>query len=509
MSELEDHVARFRTVLGERLGLAFEDERLGQLAEVLSARVAANGGDTNVYLERLEHPETVGDEVAIIARLVTIGETYFFRHSQQFDALRWLLDRWRGAAPPRLLSAGCASGEEAYSLAIMLRERWPDRDAPVLAIDVNPAVIERAREGKYAAWSLRETPPATLSRWFQPIGRDYQIDPVIRRSVRFVCGNLSSDDATLLPPGSFDVIFCRNMLMYFTPEKLRAAVERLSNALVPGGHLFLGSAETLRGVSHDYHLCHTHESFYYQRKSERELSSRPGPMPSALLEPRAAGAVTDGAAWVEEISRAAARIIALTDEPRAAPVRASTRAAPTTKPAKRARGLAPDAPALGAALDLLHKEQFSEALDRLRALPPDLAGDPEALLLEAVLLASSGDFAAAERACQRLLELDELNAGAHYVLALCSAAGGRRERAVHHDRVAMYLDPAFAMPRLHLGLLLRREGDRPAARIELRHARSLLEREDGARLLMFGGGFSRSALLALCSAELELTAGGG
>ena len=129
------------------------------------------------------------------------------------------------------------------------------------------------------------------------------------------------------------------------------------------------------------------------------------------------------------------------------------------------------------------------------------------MLLEAVLLASAGRFDDAERACQRLLALDELNAGANYVLALCSAGGGRLERAVHYDRVATYLDPAFAMPRLHLGLMLRREGERVQAREELVHARSLLEREDAARLLMFGGGFNRHALLALCDAELELASG--
>ena len=106
--------------------------------------------------------------------------------------------------------------------------------------------------------------------------------------------------------------------------------------------------------------------------------------------------------------------------------------------------------------------------------------------------------------CQRLLALDELNAGAHYVLALCSAGGGRVDRAVHHDRVATYLDPGFAMPRLHLGLMLRREGERAAARGSSPRRRSLLEREDGARVLMFGGGFNRNALLALCDAELEL-----
>jgi chemotaxis protein methyltransferase CheR len=171
---------------------------------------------------------------------------------------------------------------------------------------------------------------------------------------------------------------------------------------------------------------------------------------------------------------------------------------------------APERPRLdlSRALDLLHTERFTEALDHVRALPADAARDPEAMLLEAVLLASGDKFADAEAVCQRLLGIDELNAGAHYVLALCNAGVGRVERAIHHDQVATYLDPGFSMPRLHLGLMLRRGGDRAAARVELARARSLLEREDAARLLLFGGGFNRSALLALCNAELELTGGG-
>jgi chemotaxis protein methyltransferase CheR len=162
---------------------------------------------------------------------------------------------------------------------------------------------------------------------------------------------------------------------------------------------------------------------------------------------------------------------------------------------------------LRAALDLLHKEQFAEALDQVRSLPAAHAQDPETMLLEAVLLASAGKFSEAQMVCQRLLERDELSAGAHYVLALCSAGADQLERAAHHDRVAIYLDPAFAMPKLHLGLLSRRAGKFSEARTELGQARSLLEREDAARVLLFGGGFNRSALLALCDAELALTAG--
>jgi chemotaxis protein methyltransferase CheR len=158
-------------------------------------------------------------------------------------------------------------------------------------------------------------------------------------------------------------------------------------------------------------------------------------------------------------------------------------------------------------MELLKSERFGEALDAVHRLPREAATDPEVLLLRATLLTHSGQLAEAEQACRDLLEVDELNAGAHYLLALCREGAGDAEGAIHHDQLAAYLDPGFAMPRLHLGLLARRTGDRSGAGRELTQALDLLRREDGSRLLLFGGGFSREALAALCHAELAACGG--
>ena len=162
---------------------------------------------------------------------------------------------------------------------------------------------------------------------------------------------------------------------------------------------------------------------------------------------------------------------------------------------------------LSVALDLLGRERFSEAQSILSALPSDRAHDPEVLLLSAVLHTHGGNLILAEAVCAELLELDELNAGAHYLMALCRESAGDDDDAVDHDRIAAYLDPGFAMPRLHLGLLARRAGDREAARRDLRQALMLLQREDSSHLLLFGGGFSRGALMTLCRAELAACGG--
>jgi chemotaxis protein methyltransferase CheR len=157
---------------------------------------------------------------------------------------------------------------------------------------------------------------------------------------------------------------------------------------------------------------------------------------------------------------------------------------------------------LGVAVELLKKERYAEALDLLGRLSPTSARDPDVILLRAVLLTHSGDLDHARKVCAELVILDELSAGAHYLLALCAEGVGELPTAVEEDQIAVYLDPGFAMPHLHLGLMARRSGDRATAQRELARATLLLGMEDASRLLLFGGGFSRDNLVALCQAEL-------
>ena len=215
--------------------------------------------------------------------------------------------------------------------------------------------------------------------------------------------------------------------------------------------------------------------------------------------------------WIETIQRASERIRALAcehdlgdDDPTPAPG-GGPPVEPYAEAPPAARRLAAAAPDLAPVMESLALERYAEALGLLHALPGDVAADPDSLLLRAALLTHSGRFDDAERACAELLDLDELNAGAHYLLALCREGRGDRAAAIDHDQVAVYLDPAFAMPRLHMGLIARRSGQAEVARRELGLALPLLQREDASRLLLFGGGFNRDTLTALCRAELGAT----
>lgn len=490
-----DRVQQFRAHVEQRLGLLFEDAKLDFLTDVLARRLKQSGLDGEAYLAQLDAGASAA-ELGALAQELTIAETYFFRNVDQFHALAGaaLPHRLRaraGLGRLHVLSAGCASGEEAYTIAMLARQAlsglpW---EIVIRAVDVNPAMLEKARRARYTDWALRETPPDIRERWFRRDGRDMVLADEIRNAVTFEERNLVEDNLSLWQPGVYDVVFCRNVLMYLTPQQAQAVVRRIARSLAPGGYLFLGHAETLRNLSEDFNLRHTHGTFYYQHKEGSE-AREPSPMPPTAshgfawsVPAPALAAMPQDDSWVETIRQATERIERLVRAPTAAA------AAPRWDAAQ--------------ALDLLHKERFAEALTLVRAAPAQATRTPEVLLLNAVLLTHSGRLQEAEAACRSLLAFDAQNAGAHYVLALCCEGCADGDGAAEHNQVAATLDPSFAMPRLHLGLLARRGGDHETARRELRQALILLQREEASRLLLFGGGFGREALSALCRAELR------
>lgn len=507
---LERHdVERFRSFVSGRLGLHFDDGKLDDLTEYLRRRVEFSGlREPGHYLARLDAPSGSQDEIRAIVEELTVGETYFFRNPNHFRAVaeKALPDCLAAAdgRPLRILSAGCASGEEAYTLAIVLREAIPAseaRAARIVGVDINPAFLERARAGRFPPWSLRATPPEAQRAWFTSEGRHFLIDEEIRAAVTFEERNLIGSDPDFWAPGAFDLIFCRNVLIYFSQEAIRATIARFARALSPGGFLFLGDAENLRGVSQDFHLHHTHDTFYYQVRAGNTQPARSPFLPVVPASLAAWSAEPDDS-WVSAIHAAAERISRLArGSPSAGPPDAG--AAPVTPPLSETAQTWDLSPTL----QLLYQERYAEAAEALQALPAHAQKDPDAQLLRAVLLTNLGDIGEARSACQRVLDLDEFNAGGHYLLALCDEHIGDLAAASRHDHMALYLDPSFAMPRLHLGRLAKRQGDIAAAREELARALDVLRREDMSRILLFGGGFKRDALIQLC--RMELSACGG
>jgi chemotaxis protein methyltransferase CheR len=504
-----------REFLLGRFGLTFDPSKNDFLSTTLRRRVDGGGFQTAAqYLARLASSPVKDPELGGLMEDVTVSETYFFREPAHLQALvgEVLPNRMRARSAERclrILSAGCASGEELYSLAILLKQAAPalaSWELSFLGVDINAAMIRKARLGRYSPWSLRGTSAELKDRFFRPAGGDFLVDEEVRQGVSFEQRNLFEEDAALWAPRTFDVVFCRNVTMYFSLHASRRLISRIARSLAPGGYLFLGHVETLRGVSSDFHLRHSHDTFFYQLRSGSAVATSqpcggasagaptvPTP-PGEPLEPPAGPLVSDDASWVDVIRGASERIARLAD--------GSARS--LTQVPRSGAAHPPEATPLSDALGLLKEERFTQALERLAREPEEpSSSSPEVQLLRAVLLTNEGKLSESEAACRTLLEQDELNAGARYVLALCREHAGDFDGAAEHDETAAYLDPTFSMPRLHRGLLARRTGQLARAREEFERALDLLEREDPSRLLLFGGGFGREALVRACRAELE------
>jgi chemotaxis protein methyltransferase CheR len=455
----DDLVARFRAVLDARLGWRFDVDGSTRLAEVLHRRAKATGLSPAAYLDRLA-VDPAGERAALGEHL-TVTETYFFRYAEQLralarDALPERVAARSGQRLLRLLSVGCSSGEEAYTLAILAREGRPDAGwtISVLGVDANPAVLRQAAVGRYSAWSLRETPDRVRRRWFRERDGAYEIKPDLRTDARFRLYHAPDDDDDLWRAGCYDVIFCRNVLMYLTPAATGVLVRHMTRALVPGGYLFLGHTDSLGSNPDDLEVRHAHGTFYYRR------TPLPGRRPD--------------------------------------PPRRISHGPPQRRPAPvvRSRTGMHDR-----ALAMLREERFGAALTVVEDGLPDRPR-PRDLLLYGVVLAQAGRLTEADAAGRRLLDVDALSADGHHLLGVCHEDGEAGVAAAQY-RMAAHLDPAFAMPRLRLGVLARRRGDCRTGAADLDRALLLLRGETEERITLFGGGFGRAALSLLCRAELD------
>jgi chemotaxis protein methyltransferase CheR len=456
----EQDVTRFRELLSRWLGWTFAESDSAQLGRLLDDRATAHRLSRLDYLNRLGARPWHTEVTELIERL-SITETYFFRHGEQFRALREEALPERVAARQqqrvlRMLSVACSSGEEAYSLAITGRQVRPDPDwiVNVVGLDANPAVLAKAEAAWYSAWSLRETPDATRRRWFRPGDRGYQVVDEARRLVSFRRCNVAEPDDDIWRPEVYDVIFCRNLLMYLTTSVAAGLIDRMTAALAPGGYLFLGHTDSLGSAPAGLELCHTHQAFYYRRSlGTPPPAQRPASIPVVATPPAAAPDTSESHVYQR-------------------------------------------------ALALLHEERFADALALIAEGVPGKPL-PRDVLLHGVLLAQAGRLGESMTLARRLIDENGLYADAHQLLGLCLEGSSAVDEALGQYRLAAYLDPSFALPRLRLGQLARRRGDHRAAHPELERALELLAHENDERIALFGGGFGRIALTVLCRSELE------
>lgn len=275
--ELSDNTFNeLRNFIYNQCGIYYTDSKKYLLEGRIAKRITSNKLTSfEDYLNFIKSP-TGRNELNELFEVITINETYFFRAQQQFDAFETMivpeiLSTRQNLFNPvfRVWSAASSTGEEAYTLAILIAEKlkplYPRVQFQILASDINNAVLEQARAGVFKEYSIRNVPPHLLKKYFKQQGTNYVISDEIKQMVKFMNINLY-DQQQMRAVANCDVIFCCNVLIYFDIPSKQQVVSYLYNSLNKGGYLFIGYSESLHGVSKAFKLVHFPKAMAYQKE---------------------------------------------------------------------------------------------------------------------------------------------------------------------------------------------------------------------------------------------------
>ena len=457
LSDLE--FAQLARLLHETAGLAFDETRRDSLAYSVSERMRAAGcRDVAAYLALLTSPAGTTERQALLDE-VTIPETHFFRNPPQIRALRThvlpeLLRQAAGTKRLRVWSAGCSTGEEPYTIAMLLRELLPATsgwDVKVIATDVSTRALSAARTARYGERAFVMTDPVDQQRFFvlDTERRSFSIRDEVRELVEFRHHNLVTDPPPF-EPGELDLVLCRNVTIYFDRSTTKRLMQRLHGCLRDGGYLFLGHAETLWQISDDFQLVPLGDAFVYRRPSADE---RRAVLPDRRTE----------------------------DEPR--PTRADRRRGPLDRrdigrPVPVAEPLPPTAPTAPRPA-------------------PSFASAPDPLVAARTAVAE-GRYAEAADLAADVVTVSPLRSEAHYLHGLALGNLGRDAEALVVLRKAVYLDADDGFAHFLLGGCLERQGEPVAAARSYRAAASTLGKRPFDAVAPELGGRSVAELAALC-----------
>jgi chemotaxis protein methyltransferase CheR len=273
ISELE--FRRLCEFVYRRTGMVFTEAKRYYVERRVTDRMAQTRSTTFAsYFARLRN--NIRGEVEQFINAFTVNETYFYREEHQLQCLSKdiLPERTRtsgSGAPVRIWSVPCSTGEEPYSIAMWLLENWSDvdrHDIEIIGSDIDTRAVEAARRGVFGQRALMRLTPQLIAKYFHPLGGDsWEILEDLRSSVRFTPVNLV-DPAETRPHGRFDVIFCRNVLIYFDDASRRVAAENLYENLQPGGFICLGHTESMSRISPLFEVARYADAIVYRRPME-------------------------------------------------------------------------------------------------------------------------------------------------------------------------------------------------------------------------------------------------
>jgi chemotaxis protein methyltransferase CheR len=392
-------IEQFSEFVAGHLGLHFPAERWPDLHRgILDAAREFGYRDPEACVRWLMSAPLSKAQIEVLAGNLTVGETYFFRESNVFDAMeREILPelielRRSGDRRLRFWSAACCTGEEPYSLAILLHRLLPDHrewTVTILGTDVNPRFLRKAAQGVFGEWSFRETPAWVRDAYFTPLGSGKrEIRPEIRRMVTFEHLNLAKDiyPSLLTDTNALDLIFCRNALMYFSPGHAAMVVDNLRRCLIDGGWLVVGTSEVSLAAGSGFSPVQSGGAMFLRKATA--VSVRPGP-PVAVSSAAAAPVVVDTRVHAAAGGGASAR-------------------------------------------ELANEGRLAEALVCANRLVATEKMNPGAHYLRALILLEQGQLQEASKALHRAIYLDQEFILAHFTLGNLARNAGRRREADRH-----------------------------------------------------------------------------
>lgn len=471
----ETVLQRFSEFVVGRTGLSFPPSRWPALLRGLEGAAADLGyADIEACARRFIEAGPEPRHIDTLAHHLTIGETYFFREPAVWTALEQeilpALIAARRAADHhlRIWSAGCSTGEEPYSIAILLARLLPDLaswNVAVLGTDIDAEALARAQQGVYREWSFRGVPDGLRQTHFEAAGRGrYRVKEVARRLPRFAYLNLVDDVYPSFTNGTnaMDVLFCRNVLMYFERSAAEAVARRFHRALVDGGWLIVAAAEADDALFPGFAPVRTGDALLYHKEGGADSPSRwKGRVRQGAAQHGRAGAASRSAGF----SRADA--------------------------GERAR----------------QDHRIAEAREPRRSRDPDRrraaaepSSSPKALALACRDCANRGEFDEARRLGEAAVTADKSDPGLRYLLASVFEESGRPDDAKAALRQALYLDPDHVLAHFALANLLRRLGQPSRAAAHFSVARRLLHASAADALLPDGEGLTAGRLREIIDA---------
>lgn len=517
VQNIPDHLmSQLGELVSSQTGLYFPKDRWRNLKRGIDSATLDSGfEDTASYIHSLLSSPFMKKQLDTLVEHLTIGETFFFRDKKVFQILKeyilsaWTRSRQGGEQKINFWSAGCCTGEEPYSIAMLIDQMIPaikNWEITILGTDINSRFLKKARKGVYTTWSFRETPDRLVAKYFKKTGQNsFEISPHIKKMVRFCQHNLAEGTypAPLNNTHTMDVIFFRNVLMYFTPELRTQALQRIILSLAEGGWLIVSPSETPFVQQPNLNAVWFPGTSFYRKGLPRN-----GESDEIGLRPEKKASFPSAYPHIDPLL-VERRIQDHRNTGSASPVDSRVEEARDTQVHRRRRTdrnlddhlEKPKQDTYQEALNLYEKGSYEESVKKLNELVSDGQSEdtfllnPESMALKAKSLANLGRLDEAQEWALKAASAEKMNPGHHYLLATIYQEQGHLSEAIKSLRRSLYLDPKFVLAHFVLGNLIQKQEGVNGSTKHLENAFSLLLSMDHDEILPYSEGMTAGRLM--------------